>query len=335
MEMKGKNKNKRKVGKVILLAMSFVMTAVLTFTITLAWFYDSDWASKSITMAGSVGIQLRDGAQTLTSGSNQLHFVINGNKAYPGQGVEVQASVYNDGGVSASGETDDSRADSGKGSACYVRAHFAVYTDIGINTGYSGSSADDPDQQMNSRYLYDFLQGLIETQNGKTDATYKWVYWQNSNAVTTLDGKKYFAGLITEATSQADAGYFYLCKTDGSTLKPLTVGETSAFLWNGSFVIPWQLTNASADKHIFIGIQFQAIQTFIPQMNGGSIVASKDNQVSPDDCTYDHASVQAVFNTCYFAPMDLVDTRTNINFGNGSYAGTTTPASGTSASGSE
>ncbi len=54
--MKGKAKNKRKIGKVILIGLGFFLTIVLTFTTTLAWFYDSDWASKSITMAGTVGI---------------------------------------------------------------------------------------------------------------------------------------------------------------------------------------------------------------------------------------------------------------------------------------
>lgn len=333
MKMKGKNKKKRKVGKLILLGMSFVMTAVLTFTITMAWFYDSDWASKSVTMAGSVGIQLRDNTQPVanhTHGSNQLHFVIDGEKAYPGQGIEVQASVYNDGGTSASGETDASRADSGKGSPCYVRAYFAVYTDIGTNTGFTGEG-EDPDQKMNSRYLYNFLYGLIEQQNNaNTDPTngYKWIYYTNENAVTTLDGKTYYAGAITTETSKADSGYFYLCDTSGSVLKSLAVGDTSKFLWNGSFVIPWQLTNVSADKHIFVGIQFQAIQTFIPKIENGKIISAKDNQVPPTECTYNHASVQAVFNTCHFDAMSLYDERTGIDFSTG-YASTTTPTTST------
>lgn len=333
MKMKGKNKKKRKVGKIILLAMSFVMTAVLTFTATLAWFYDSDWASRSVTMAGSVGIQLRDNSNNTTSGSNALHFVIEGDKAYPGQGIEVQASVYNDGGVSASGETDASRAGSKKGSACYVRAYFAVYTDIGVNTGFSGSSADDPDQSLNSRYLYDFLQALIDSENGKEGATYKWVYYKNTNAVSRLDNKTYFEGSVTTQTSAADKGYFYLCKTDGNILKPLSVGETSAFLWNGNFTIPWQLTNTSADKHIFVGIQFQAIQTFIPAMTNGVISTSKNNGLAESDCTYSRPEVQTVFNSCYFEPMSLIDSRTGINFGDGTYASTTVP-SGTTASSS-
>lgn len=331
MKMKGKNKKKRKVGKIILLAMSFVMTAVLTFTITLAWFYDSDWASKSVTMAGSVGIEMRDDAGNKTSHSGQLHFVIEGDKAYPGQGIEVQASVYNNGGKSASGETDTSRADSGKGSPCYIRAYFAVYTDIGTDTGFTGEG-EDPDQKMNSRYLYDFLYGLIEQQNGKS-LGYKWTYYQNSNAATTLDGKTYYAGaIVPDNTSQTDDGYFYLCDENGSVLKSLAVGEDSKFLWNGSFVIPWQLTNTSADKHIFIGVQFQAIQTFIPKIENGSIISSKDNQVPATECTYNHASVQAVFNTCHFDAMSLYDERTHIDFSTG-YASTTVP-SGTTASSS-
>ena len=80
--MKGKKKNKKKVGKILLLGMSFLLTIVLTFTITLAWFYDSDWASNSVTMAGTVGIEVRkQGATSATSGSGNLHFIITTDKA--------------------------------------------------------------------------------------------------------------------------------------------------------------------------------------------------------------------------------------------------------------
>ena len=124
--MKGKKKNKKKVGKIILLGMSFLLTIVLTFTITLAWFYDSDWASNSVTMAGTVGIEVRkQGATSATSGSGNLHFVITTDKAYPGQAIDVSASAYNNGGAS--------KTNGKEGSPCYLRASFTVYTNIGRN----------------------------------------------------------------------------------------------------------------------------------------------------------------------------------------------------------
>ena len=100
--MKGKKKNKRKVGKIILLGMSFLLTIILTFSFTMAWFYDADWSSNFVHMAGSVGIEIRkqqkyDGEgnpiyPTLTtSGAGNLHFTITTDKAYPGQAIDVSA----------------------------------------------------------------------------------------------------------------------------------------------------------------------------------------------------------------------------------------------------
>ena len=59
-----KSKKGKKIAKVVLLALSFILTAVITFNVTLAWFYDEDWASSMVTMAGTVGIELRDDAST-------------------------------------------------------------------------------------------------------------------------------------------------------------------------------------------------------------------------------------------------------------------------------
>ena len=92
--MKGKAKNKRKIGKVILICMGFFLTIILTFTTTLAWFYDSDWASKYVKMGGSVGIKIKDSTDAFTSGSGNLHFNITTALAYPGQSVDVSASVF-------------------------------------------------------------------------------------------------------------------------------------------------------------------------------------------------------------------------------------------------
>ena len=130
--MKGKAKEKRKIGKAILIGMGFFLTIILTFTTTLAWFYDSDWANKYINMAGTVGIEIRrekqpgeaDDVNLRTSGTGNLYFHLfneaTNPKAYPGQAINVSASAYNNGGKSGD-----------NGSACYIRAHFVVYTNIG------------------------------------------------------------------------------------------------------------------------------------------------------------------------------------------------------------
>ena len=123
--MKVKNK-KRNVGGIILLCMSFLLVTILTFSLTLAWFFDGDWSSNYVTMAGSVGIEIRDESTNpakTTSGAESLHFNITTKLAYPGQAVDINASVYNNGGISVS--------QNGKsGSACYIRARFIVYTNI-------------------------------------------------------------------------------------------------------------------------------------------------------------------------------------------------------------
>jgi hypothetical protein len=143
-----------------------------------------------------------------------------------------------------------------------------------------------------------------------------------------LDGKYWYDGIgsTTQEASKADIGFFYLCEkgADNKTLKILNVGETNAFIWNSTFVIPWQLTNVSADKNIFIGLVFQAVQTFIPVIEGGVISKLADNQLPAAQCTYDNVSVQTVFNSSRFTPIDLVVN--GIDFGNGSYGSATTPA---------
>lgn len=351
--MKGKSKNKRKIGKVILIGMGFFLTIILTFTTTLAWFYDSDWASKYITMSGTVGIEIRrelqDGedpetTDLKTSGSGNLYFQITTDRAYPGQAVNVSASVYNNGGDSVANGTS-------AGSPCYVRAHFAVYTNIGKvdPDDYPGGETDpdyikDLEQAQNEAAafdadaLYAFLDSLISTQNS-SGSGYYWQYYTQTGALPLsasgtsnedieyyLDGQKYKDGTHDNANEEAtnvdnittiiDKGYFYLCQDSNGVLLPLNVGSEAVFLWNNTFVIPWTLTNASADKLIFVAVTFQAIQTYIPQiiMDGsastGIISANKDNQVPADQCTYNSVSVQTVFNSCEFTP---INTEMNVN----------------------
>lgn len=329
--MKGKNKkNKRKkIGVTIMLIMSFMLTIVLTATLTLAWFYDTDWASHSVTMAGSVGIEMREESGKVTSGSGKLHFKLyNTSLAYPGQAIEMEASVFNNGGTSVqnhfattpnanypAGSTatkeqidaqDQAIKESGAGSPCYVRAYFEVFTNI-------------TEDALKSDDIYSFLVTLIEAQNTKN--TYKWVHWTNTNAIVELDDNFYFNGstqingsTITEGQTQTDRGYFYLCTADldeNSVLQPLNVGDTATFLWDGQFIIPWQLTNLSADKVIYIGVKFEAIQTFIPKMSDGKIITDADNQLPAGQCTISNVSVQTVFNTCQFDEIEYVDANGN------------------------
>ena len=342
--MKGKSRKLDNLSKGVLLAVSFVLTIVLTATLTLAWFYDTDWASSTSTMAGAVGIEMRDYTDRVTSGEDQLHFVISTDLAYPGQAIDVSASVFNNGGSSIvnhfkdpnnipetpGGTTDDNGVyhpsdseieNAGTalvGSACYIRAHFAVYTNIGTREDdpTTDENEGDPETEklLNSQGLYEFLVGLVETQNKVENATYRWVYYRNENAVKNLEGKYYYNGnevMPTEGESVPDAiiddGYFYLCYTDGYTMLPLKVGGLAAFLWNDTFVLPWQLTNASADRSIFVGLSFQAIQTFIPVISTDGVISKlADNQLKPELCYYYDNSVQTVFNTSHFEPIDTV-----------------------------
>lgn len=364
MEMKGKSKKKRKIGKVILIGMGFFLTIVLTFTTTLAWFYDSDWASKYVKMGGTVGIVIKDKSSTTTSGSGNLHFTINSDLAYPGQAVDVSASCYNDGGKSS--------ATGGTGSSCYVRARFAVYTNIGkapnpddyITTEYTDGEQNpayiadkaeyDADTTSNTdlsaESLYRFLDGLITQQNNKAGANYHWVWHQQTGALALsdsgtstsdtkfyLDGVKYTQNGSTYTGSDGstksslddikDRGYFYLCQKtadnpNSSQLYELTVAQSAAFLWDSTFIIPWTLTNLSADKYIYVGVTFQAIQTYIPSISDDGIISGTfntdtGNQLPASSCTYSNTSVQTVFNTCKFAEIPLsveIDGKT-VNFG--------------------
>ena len=71
---------------------------------------------------------------------------------------------------------------------------------------------------------------------------------------------------------------------------------------------------------------FQAVQTFIPLIEDGVINKNMtNNQVPAAECTYDHVSVQTVFNSSHFEEMSLVVN--GIDFGNGNYASSTTPSS--------
>lgn len=343
--MKGKKKNKKKVGKVILLGMSFLLTIVLTFTITLAWFYDSDWASNTVTMAGTVGIDIRDNTGTILSdkrtgksGSGNLHFLITTDLAYPGQAIDVSASTFNNGGKSL--ETGASG-----GSDCYIRACFTVYTNIGLDDPYTDEKENEIEAEMNSRSIYDFLLGLVATQN-EQETDYEWIYYSNASAgygqyfyptgTEHSTPQYYYEG--TPYTSQDDItnyiqggagerGYFYLCyktsatetiyKKDDTTttaqeqnksgiLKPLKVGNGAVFLWNSTFIIPWTLTNYSADKDIFVVVEFQAVQTFIPEVeSNGTINTNANNQLSAEQCFYFSKSVQTVFNSSGFEKPDL------------------------------
>lgn len=323
--MEGKKK-KRKAGGIILLCMSFLLVIVLTFTLTLAWFFDSDWSSNYVSMAGSVGIEIRDPSITVegkpanASGAGNLHFNISTDYAYPGQAIDASAEVYNNGGISVTNNT-------GVGSPCYIRARFIVYTNIGL-TSESATEAT----LINSQILYAFLNGLVTTQNNLpvANAPYYWQYYTKKGACALstsgtsagdklyyLEGKSTYSESDVNKQELKDEGYFYLCQKTGVNngigqtngyLYPLTVGASSVFLWNSQFVIPWQLTNYSADKYIFVAVEFQAIQTFIPKIENGVINSNPDNQEhdntrSDDDpyyVSYDNISVQTVFNTIDF-----------------------------------
>lgn len=378
MKGKIKNKKKKKVGKVVLIGMSFLLTVLLTFSATLAWFYDADWASNYIHMAGSVGIEIQrqqklrpDGTpdpndtNLNTSGSGNLQFVLaTGGRAYPGQSVDVSASVYNNGGKSGS-----------EGSDCFVRAHFAVFTNIGKGADIELSDYDTEDEYyealatifglkiadygndetkfrkaldkekeiaeqekvLGADALYDFFNTLIDKQN-EANENYYWKYYRSqgskklsSSGISKDDALNYFEGKASPtASNEYDRGYFYLCKPDKETLHPLEAEtEAAVFLWNNTFIIPWNLTNASADRYLFVGIVFQAIQTFIPVIDSDGVISGEANNQTPlADCKYNNHSVQVVFNSCNFKDIDTKITTAEgveLDFGNGNYDTTALP----------
>lgn len=358
MKMQGKSSKKRKVGKIILLGMSFLLTIVMTFTITLAWFYDSDWASSNVTMAGTVGIEIRRKAladddselDRITTGSGNLYFEIATDYAYPGQAIDASASVYNNGGRSVSTGTS-------AGSACYVRAHFSVYTNIGMDDPTTPDiDEEELESEMNAQSLYDFLLGLIEAQN-KSSSSYYWQYYQKTGSspismtgTSDQDIKHYLEGTQydTAQTTAKDKGYFYLCFKEGShTLKegetpitiskdeaatgilmPLNVSKEAVFLWNSTFIIPWTLTNYSADKLIYVVVTFQAVQTFIPEISTTGIISgAANNQLPMKECTFDSTSVQTVFNSCNFKSTAEEEDAIKEVFGEDNYENISTPES--------
>ena len=317
-KMVKKNILQGRLTKIVLLALAFLMTIIITFTVTVAWFYDSDWADNKITMGGKVSVYLTNGENTDDtdddtnpydnlgqSGSKSLHFQLFGGaeKAYPGQTIDVKTSVYND------GDSD-----------CFIRAKFMVATDV-----------TEPDLDLANLYLY--LHSLVQAINSMDDYDYCWVYDErnHNNSPIYFENNYYLNGVAypkdtwektMDASAKFDTGYYYLCqKVDGATshlLKPITKSSLQTFFMDGTFLIPWTLTNSSASCNIYAAVQFQAIQTFIPVVYNpnetnasskeynedsqyhGTISKAENNRFPEDSVKYDTYSAQVVWNSCVF-----------------------------------
>jgi hypothetical protein len=114
---------------------------------------------------------------------------------------------------------------------------------------------------------------------------------------------------VINNTATDDGRYFYLCNNGTNVLKPLNVGDAAAFLWDGTFIIPWQLTNLSADKTIFVALEFQAVQTYIPLIDANGVISNAyPNQLTADKCIIQDRSVQTVFNSSRFTTMSTLCT---------------------------
>ena len=300
---------------IVLLALAFLMTIVITFTVTVAWFFDSDWASNDITMGGKVSIYLTNGVKdgegnyTQLYGKNQLHFKLfdSGDPTapgyqkpvgYPGQTIDVRASVFNDG---------DSK--------CYVRAKFLVASNV-------------PDSKLSLSSLYIYLQQLVNAINSNSSYQYCWRYYEQTAAnAIKFDGSYYLNGTAyTDSAwntleNKSDGGYYYLCKKVSNAvsdiLMPMELGELDTFFMDGTFLIPWQLKNDSAGCKLFAAVQFDAIQTYIPIVYNkdaasgtkeytsdptlhGTICKDVNNQMPEDLVKYNTYSAQAVWNSCEF-----------------------------------
>ena len=167
-----------------------------------------------------------------------------------------------------------------------------------------------------------------------TDADNVKLYYEGESFTNDADGQ---AQLNQKIATEGKRGYFYLCykptstavinkkdhttavpstttpATEGKTgiLMPLAVSSEAVFLWNSTFIIPWTLTNYSADKDIFVIVEFQAVQTFIPEVEStGVINNAANNQLSAEQCYYYSKSVQTVFNSSGFdAPALTIKTK--------------------------
>ena len=315
-KMVKKNLLQGRLTKIVLLALAFLMTIIITFTVTVAWFYDSDWADNKITMGGKVSVFLTNGENIGTesepeyenlgqSGSQKLHFQLFGGaeKAYPGQTIDVKTSVYND------GDSD-----------CFIRAKFMVATDV----------SDGEDLDIGN--LYYFLHTLVLAINEVEEYDYCWVYFEHDyTAPVYFEEKYYLNGDSYDKDSwektmtndqKNDGGYYYLCQKVGNAvsplLKPVAKSSLQTFFMDGTFLIPWTLTNSSASCNLYATVQFQAIQTFIPivynpnETNAsskeyhqdskyhGTISKAENNRFPEDSVRYDTYSAQAVWNSCEF-----------------------------------
>lgn len=330
-KMVKKNLLQGRLTKIVLLALAFLMTIIITFTMTVAWFFDSDWADNKITMGGKVSVYLTNGENTDTSddttypydnlgqsGSKSLHFQLFGGaeKAYPGQTIDVKTSVYND------GESD-----------CYIRAKFMVATDVG----------DGEDLDIGN--LYYFLYTLVTDINKVSSYDYCWVYSELDHTTPIyFEGQYYLNGdtfskdeweKTKPDAEKVDGGYYYLCqKVDGavsSLLKPVSKSSLQTFFMDGTFLIPWTLTNSSASCNLYAAVQFQAIQTFIPVVYNpnesdsssveynedskyyGTISKKENNRYPEASVAYNTYSAQAVWNSCSF-PSITADWVSDTNY---------------------
>ena len=286
---------------------------------------------------------MRNSAGTPTSGAGALHFKISTNYAYPGQAMDLQASVFNNGGSSitnyyknqatpVTNPTDtqiQTAGDANVGSKAYIRAQVILLTNMNMDAAPADQTSEAyaewlDSQKFNAREIYKALNGLITTNNS-TSATTDWVY----DRTPTVDETTFQGTVKFDSTDHTfyDYGYYYLCydATSNANLKnvlyPLSVGHNAAFLFKNTFIIPWTLTNITADKEIYIGVKFEAIQTFIPRLNntydsttkGWSIYSAEMDNQADDVITgtgsegyqnfYYSTNVQIVFNTSRFAKI--------------------------------
>jgi hypothetical protein len=180
--------------------------------------------------------------------------------------------------------------------------------------------------------LYYFLHTLVLAINEVEEYDYCWVYFEHDyTAPVYFEEKYYLNGDSHDKDSwektmtndqKNDGGYYYLCQKVGNAvsplLKPVAKSSLQTFFMDGTFLIPWTLTNSSASCNLYATVQFQAIQTFIPivynpnETNAsskeyhqdskyhGTISKAENNRFPEDSVRYDTYSAQAVWNSCEF-----------------------------------
>jgi flagellar basal body-associated protein FliL len=82
-----------KVKKIVIFALSILLTMSITFGMTYAWFASKDSADKSVMLGQEVMVHVSNASGTTTSGENNLSFTVAGSQLLPGMKITPNIAV--------------------------------------------------------------------------------------------------------------------------------------------------------------------------------------------------------------------------------------------------